>query len=61
MGILGLVVIGLIVWLVVYLARGSGSTSSTSVDLKAIDILKNRYARGEIDKKEYEEKLKDIK
>ncbi|MFC1984940.1 SHOCT domain-containing protein [Chloroflexota bacterium] len=62
MGIFWLVVIGLIVWLVVYLVRNSGTTtkSSTGGDLKAIDILKNRYARGEIDKKEYEEKLKDL-
>ncbi|MFC2008054.1 SHOCT domain-containing protein [Chloroflexota bacterium] len=62
MGILGLVVIGLIVWLIVYLTRNSGTTtaSSSGGDLKAIDILKNRYARGEIDKKEYEEKLKDL-
>ncbi len=63
MGIFWIVVVGLIVWLVVYLARNSGTTttSSTGGDLKAIDILKNRYARGEIDKKEYEEKLKDLK
>jgi putative membrane protein len=61
MGILWLVLIGLIVWLVVYLARNSGTRSSTDRDIKAIDILKNRYARGEIDKKEYEEKLKDLK
>jgi len=62
MGIIWLVVIGLIVWLVVYLARGSGSTNSSSTggDIKALDILKTRYARGEIDKKEYEEKLKDL-
>ncbi len=60
MGIIWLVVIGLIVWLVVYLARGSGTTSSTGGDVKALDILKTRYARGEIDKKEYEEKLKDL-
>ena len=55
--------IGLIVWLVVYLVPNSGTTttSSTGGDLKAIDILKTRYARGEIDKKEYEEKLKDLK
>lgn len=63
MGIFWLVVIGLIVWLVVYLARKSGTTttSSTGGYLKAIDILKNRYARGEIDKKEYEEKLNVLK
>lgn len=63
MGILWLVVIGLIMWLVVYLARSSGTKANSSAggDLKAIDILKNRYARGEIDKKEYEEKLKDLK
>ena len=62
MGIFWLVVIGLIVWLVVYLARNSGAatTSSTGGYLKVIDILKHRYARGEIDKKEYEEKLKDL-
>lgn len=60
MGIFWLVVIGLIAWLVVYLARNSGATSSTNMDIKAIDILKNRYARGEIDKNEYEEKLKGL-
>ena len=62
MGIFWLIIIGLIVWLVVYLARNSvtKTKSSTSGDLNALNILKNRYARGEIDKKEYEEKLKDL-
>ncbi|MFC1962911.1 SHOCT domain-containing protein [Chloroflexota bacterium] len=63
MGIFWLVIIGLVVWLIIYLARNSGTTttSSTNGDIKAIDILKNRYARGEIDKEEYEEKLRDLK
>ena len=60
MGIVWLVVIGLIVWLVVYLVRGSSTASSTGGEVKAVVILKTRYARGEIDKKEYEEKLKDL-
>ena len=62
MGIIWLVVIGLIVWLVVYLVRPGGTsvTSTTGESIKALEILKARYARGEIDKKEYEEKLKDL-
>ena len=62
MGIFWLVVIGLIVWFIVYLARNSGTTTTSSAGgaVKALDILKTRYARGEIDKKEYEDKLKDL-
>ncbi len=63
MGIIWLAVIGLIVWLIVYLARRSSDsgTTTTGGDVKALDILKTRYVRGEVDKKEYEEKLKDLK
>jgi len=62
MGIIWLVIIGLIVWLVVSLVRSSGNStvSSTGGDVKALEILKTRYARGEIDKTEYEEKLKGL-
>ena len=62
MGIIWVVVVGLVVWLVVYLARGSDTTTKSSAggDVKALEILKTRYARGEIDKKEYEEKLEDL-
>jgi putative membrane protein len=50
------VIVG-IVFLVRWLAtstRGGGSTES------ALEILKKRYAQGEIDKKEFEQKKKDL-
>ncbi|MDO8580337.1 MAG: SHOCT domain-containing protein [Candidatus Omnitrophota bacterium] len=61
---------GLIIWLVVALIRGSigrnhqcGHGHSDDTHGKGnspLDILKERYARGEIDKKEFEERKKDL-
>lgn len=51
-----------VVWLVRYITRNTGERSirdHQSVE-SALDILNKRYAKGEIDKKEYEEKRKDI-
>ncbi len=61
MPILWIVVIGLIVWAVVAAARRPGESdgSSGSAD-SALEILKRRYARGEINKEEYEAKKKDL-
>ncbi len=55
---------GLVIWGIVALVRGlSGSRDSYSGSSRpdsALEVLKKRYARGEIDKKEYEEKKKDL-
>ena len=47
----------LVVWLVrASIGNGSGNPASPS----ALDILKQRYARGEIDQDEYERKRKNL-
>ncbi len=53
---------GLVIWGIVALVRGSsGSRGSDSPAAdSALEVLKKRYARGEIDKEEYEEKKKDL-
>jgi len=52
----------LVTWLIRQTAAGNthgGGASSTPVE-SALDIIKGRYARGEIDKVEFEEKKKDL-
>ena len=51
-----LVILG-VIYLVRLLAGGSKSSKS---DESAIDILKKRYAKGEISKEEFEARKKDI-
>ena len=52
----GLIVVGLIFlirWLV-------GTTKTARVEESALDMLKKRYARWEIDKEEFEQKKRDL-
>ncbi len=55
---------GLVIWGIVALVRGlSGSRGSDSAPPtadSALEVLKRRYALGEINKEEYEEKKKDL-
>lgn len=58
-GLLWLVLIGLgIAVLVRWLRRGEASAPTP--EESALDVLKKRYARGEIGKEEYEEKRRDL-
>ena len=60
MGIIWLVATGLIVWLIVSLVRGARNQVDAS-SVSALEILKKRYAQGDISKEEFEEKQKDLK
>ncbi len=57
---------GLIVWGIVWLVRGAGGCCGMSHSDhaehhdSALDILKTRYARGEINKQEFEDKKRDL-
>ena len=64
MPIFWILFLGLILWGAVALVRGAGQprgidTSSGQPD-SALEVLRKRYARGEINKEEYEEKKKDL-
>ena len=52
----GLLIVGLI-FLVRYLI---GNTKASKGEESALEILKKRYARSEIDKEEFEQKKKDL-
>ena len=61
MGLWGLLFWGLFIAAIVYALRGRccGSHGRHS-DKTALDILKERYARGEIDQAEFEQKRRDL-
>ena len=49
-----------IIFLVRWLVEQSRSSASSSSGESALDILKKRYAEGEIDKEEFEQKKRDL-
>ena len=61
MMIFWIVLLALVVYLVVRAARGENVLSAkSSQGDSALDILKKRYAAGEITKEEFEEKKRDM-
>ena len=64
MPIIMIVFWGLIIWGIIALTRGAwygcGTHSHSEHMDSALDVLKRRYARGEINKEEFEEKKKDL-
>ncbi|MGQ0526332.1 MAG: SHOCT domain-containing protein [Betaproteobacteria bacterium] len=53
-----LVILGIVI--LVRWVSGSSPASGAPPARTALDILKERYARGEIDKREFEEKKRDL-
>ena len=58
--LINLIIIGLIVWLIITLVSRGRDYYSRPVNNRALEILKERYARGEISKEEFEEKKRDL-
>lgn len=54
-GLLILGIVAIVKWLSGSRAGGNGASGKT-----ALDILKERYARGEIDREEFEQKRQDL-
>ena len=57
--IIGLLVLAAIILLIVR-ATNPNTPKESGNDKSALDILKERYARGEIDKTEFEKKKEDL-
>ena len=55
-----LVIIFLIVWGVKQLAERSHNSNQLTRKDNALEILRERYAKGEIDKQEFESKKRDL-
>jgi putative membrane protein len=54
---------GLVIWGIVALVRSAATPGSTGASRQldtALEVLKRRYAQGEISKEEFEEKRKDL-
>ncbi len=58
--IIGLILVAVIIWAVIRSTGQSNNPNNTANQKSALDILKERYAKGEIDKEEFEQRKKDL-
>jgi putative membrane protein len=58
--IIGLILVAAIIWAIVRSLSQNKNTDNTENHKSALDILNERYAKGQIDKEEYEIKKKDL-
>ena len=58
MWLIVLVLVGVVIYYLLQISRSKGSDSS--IVETPLDILKKRYAKGEIDKEEFDRKKKDL-
>lgn len=59
MWIFWILIIVALVWFVAFATRSNANFSRN--EKSALEILKERYAKGEIDREEFEQKEKDLK
>ncbi len=55
-----LIVVGLVIWLCASILGNRSQTTSTDTADRAMDILKRRYAHGEISKEQFDEMRRSL-